>query len=452
MRLAVGTYYVRGLCSRMARTKLRNVITSIRPPLDILALQEHKIRDRNIDFLTSAIWPNASMFNLTAEDGLQADPANIYTQLKLEEARTQLAAWEADKARWIQSLLDRKWEDEEERVNLQKDFSSEELHVAAKLLGRNKSPGPDGVPLEFFLALWETVSPLLLRATAEGLQQGQILPFFNEGVIILLQKDGDQTMIQNKRPITLPNVVYKIWAKALQLRLTPVLQRLISWEQNAFISGRQLHTTVLLCNEVVYEAKKNNIDSVLLKIDFKKAFDTLRWDFLYAAMEKMEFGHFFISLVKTLNSTASSAISINNACSSPFQISRPVRQGCPLSPLLFTIAIQVLTDTINGWIQMQMLKGIELTSINTHYCQGYFADDAHFLLAADKQNLLNAKSLLQTFGQASGLTVQWAKSKARWISSIIPRPLWTGDLDWVWSTDQDADKFLGFQFSDGLDA
>ncbi|KAL3676620.1 hypothetical protein R1sor_026568 [Riccia sorocarpa] len=458
---------------------------------------------------------------------LQANPANVYTEIKLEEARTQLATWEADKARWTQTLLDRKWEDEgekssklffnsiksrkrqtaihalqddqgslhtdedtilqlaaeyfseilqepppdqlqhsateelisqikaqvstDERLSLQKVFSSEELHAAAKLLGRNKCPGPDEVPLEFFLVMWDTIAPLLLKATTEGLQQCHILPFFNSGVITLLQKDGDQTKLQNKRPITLLNAVYKIWAKTLQLRLTPVLQRLITWEQNAFIPGRQLHTTVLLCNEAVYEAKKNQMDSVLLKIDFRKAFDTLRWDFLYAAMAKMEFGDTFISFFRTLNSSASSAVRINTECSRSFQISRSVRQGCPLSPLLFTIAIQVLTDTINGWLQTNQLQGIELQSINTHYCQGYFADDAHFLHRAEKQNLLNAKSLLHTFGLASGLTVQWGKSKARWISTTNLRPNWTEELHWVWSSDQDVDKFLGFQFRDSLD-
>ncbi|KAL3682785.1 hypothetical protein R1sor_000807 [Riccia sorocarpa] len=398
---------------------------------------------------------------------LQSDPSNVDTQLKLDEAQKQLATWEAEKARWIQFHLDRKWEEEgkrstklffnsiksrrrqmnthaiqdeagilhsdedamldiaaeyfsniltepppdhlqqtavqeilgstnaqvsqEERDSLQQHFTLSDLHTAAKLLGRNKCPGPDGVPLEFFHTFWDTISPLLLQATTEGLQQGTILPFFNRGVITLLHKDGDQTLLKNKRPIMLLNAVYKIWAKAMQLLLTPILQRIITWEQNAFLPGRHLHTTVFLCNEAIQEAKRNDTDVVWLKIDFRKAFDTIRWDFLYSAMQKMQFGDYFISLVAALNTNASSSVRVNNSY------------------------------------------------------------DAHLLLIADRQNLISAQNLLHTFGLASGLQVEWGKSSARWLSNSQQRPTWTLDLDWTWVPPDNVEKFLGFYFRDGLD-
>ncbi|KAL3697663.1 hypothetical protein R1sor_011739 [Riccia sorocarpa] len=182
-----------------------------------------------------------------------------------------------------------------------------------------------------------------------------------------------------------------------------------------------------------------------------KDFDTLRWDFLYEAMAKMDFGDEFILLVSTLNRNAASSVRINGSCSNTFQHnSRSVRQGCPLSPLLFTIAIQVFTDAINTMVQENQIKGVELHTTRLHYCQGFFADDAHLLLQADRQNLLNAKTLLHSFGTASGLKVQWGKSKARWISEDNPKPPWTQDLDWIWGTDNDVDKFVGFQFTDTL--
>ncbi|KAL3692894.1 hypothetical protein R1sor_006545 [Riccia sorocarpa] len=458
---------------------------------------------------------------------LQADPSNICTQLKIEEAQTELNTWEAEKARWTQLHLDKKWEDEGdrcsklyfnsikarkrqtsthalqdaqgilhteedkildlavdyfseilqepppdpsqqsaleemlshvqakvtaiERDSLQAKFSLEELHTAAKLLGKNKCPGPDGVPLEFYLVMWETISPLLFKATEEGLQEGSMLPFYNRGIITLLQKEGDSSLLKNKRPITLLNAVYKIWAKALQLRLSPVLQRLITWEQNAFLPGRQLHTTVFLCNETLFEARRQNQDCVFLKIDFRKAFDTIRWDFLYATMRKMEFGETFTALVATLNNSASSSVRINNACSESFQISRSVRQGCPLSPLLFTIVIQVLTDAVNRMISTGHLKGILLPS-GLHYSQGFFADDAHLLLSADRQILRNAKILLDTYGAASGLCVQWTKSKAKWVSTATPLPDWSTELEWKWCDSDETEKLLGFQFKDEIDA
>ncbi|KAL3699016.1 hypothetical protein R1sor_017038 [Riccia sorocarpa] len=168
-------------------------------------------------------------------------------------------------------------------------------------------------------------------------------------------------------------------------------------------------------------------------------------------MRKMDFGEHFISYVTALNTNATSCVKVNNSCSRPFLISRSVRQGCPLSPLLFTLAIQVLTDAVNTHLQQGYLKGIDLHEIGVQYCQGYFVDDAHLLLSADRQVLLNAQTLLQSFGTASGLHVQWDKSKARWISNGSQRPDWTSELDWIWNSDNDVDKFLGFHFRDGLD-
>ncbi|KAL3680945.1 hypothetical protein R1sor_023901 [Riccia sorocarpa] len=334
MRLVVVTYNIRGLCARVARTKLKNTIRNYRLAPDILAVQEHKLRDRNLDFLTSFIWSQATIFYLPAADGTHAERnpnviggiggfllainpaiaplivdngwlplhkglwihmdttyghklgvATVYyaphtstERLKLEEAQTELRSWETERARWIQKHLDRKWEEDgdrcyklffnainsrkklvaihaltddagnlhmdedkmmdlavhyfsgilqepplnpqqkeaanmllarvqaqvtsDEKDNLQRNFTEQELRQAANLLGMHKCPGPDGIPLEFFLALWDTISPLLLKATTEGIHQGSLIPFFNKGLITLLQKDGDITQLKNKRPIT----------------------------------------------------------------------------------------------------------------------------------------------------------------------------------------------------------------------------------------------------------
>ncbi|KAL3682626.1 hypothetical protein R1sor_000648 [Riccia sorocarpa] len=82
------------------------------------------------------------------------------------------------------------------------------------------------------------------------------------------------------------------------------------------------------------------------------------------------------------------------------------------------------------------LKGVQLQGIGLQYCQGYFADDAHFLLKADEQKLRNAQALLQKFGTASGLVVQWAKSKARWISTSL-RPTWLQQFNWIWAEEHE---------------
>ncbi|KAL3691969.1 hypothetical protein R1sor_005620 [Riccia sorocarpa] len=248
------------------------------------------------------------------------------------------------------------------RELLEKEYSLQELHKAALELGKNKAPGPDSLPVEFFLIFWNTVAPALLRLAKKGLQNGRLPPDFTAGDIILLPKDGDQSLLQNKRPITLLNAGYKVVAKLLQNRMAPVLQSIITWEQNAFMQGRNLHATVFLCNQAVWEAKSNSLDTALLKV----------------------------------------------------------------------------------------LKGIYLPQADTPYIQGHFADDTHLLLAAQPQNLLNAKTAISVFGMASGLQVQWTKSLATWISPV-PRLQWTDKLQWKWTLDHKEHRMLGFLFTEALD-
>ncbi|KAL3702498.1 hypothetical protein R1sor_020520 [Riccia sorocarpa] len=116
-----------------------------------------------------------------------------------------------------------------QRETLEKDYTLQELHEAAAELGKNKAPGPDALPVEFFLIFWDTAAPTLLRLAKQGLENSQLPPSFTAGDIVLLPKEGDQTKLQNKRPITLLNAGYKIVAKLLQNRLAPILQEIVSF-------------------------------------------------------------------------------------------------------------------------------------------------------------------------------------------------------------------------------
>lgn len=128
----------------------------------------------------------------------------------------------------------------------------------------NKFPGPDGAPVEFFRSLWETVGPLILLTLNTGIQQGAFPASLSRGLIVLLPKKGDQKLIKNKRPITLLNVVYKIGAKALQRRMSPILQRIISPQQTAFLPGRSSHHSLIMLGEMLHQAASLGGDYVLL--------------------------------------------------------------------------------------------------------------------------------------------------------------------------------------------
>lgn len=115
-----------------------------------------------------------------------------------------------------------------DKAQLNAPFELRELKEAVDAMKRHKCPGPDGAPVEMFQAMWDKMGP-----------------HFSQGLIVLLPKKGDQQNLKNKRPITLPNVVYKIGAKVMQRRLTPILQKIISPQQSAFLPSIH-HSLVML--------------------------------------------------------------------------------------------------------------------------------------------------------------------------------------------------------------
>lgn len=149
-----------------------------------------------------------------------------------------------------------------------------------------KCPSPDGIPAEFFQSCWSLVGPLVLSILNRGLARECSTPKLTLGLSLAAQ-ERDQSLLTNKRPITLLNVAYKIGAKAFQHRLTPILERIISPQQFAFLPGRNIHHSLLLLSEMLHQAANSGEEYVLLKLDVIKAFDRLEWPFLLNLVDKV---------------------------------------------------------------------------------------------------------------------------------------------------------------------
>lgn len=124
------------------------------------------------------------------------------------------------------------------------------------------------------------------------------------GVLALLHKGGSRSRLTNWRPIALLNVAYKIYAKALQLRLQPVLSEVISDDQSAFLPGRFILDNIMLTHETIEWARHSRQPLLFLKLDFSKAYDKVDWCFLLEAMTRMGFPNNFMSMIRLLLSGA----------------------------------------------------------------------------------------------------------------------------------------------------
>ena len=231
----------------------------------------------------------------------------------------------------------------EESMSLESNLTLGEIKNVLKSFQSNKSPGGDGFSKEFFETFFDLIGTHLLNSYNEAFTKGQLSISQRRGVICLIPKDdSDLTELSNWRPLTLLNVDYNILAKAIGQRIESKLSLLIHSDQTGFIKGRFIGQNVRLLNDIMEYTEAKNLPGILLFIDFRKAFDTIEWNFLHKCIELYNFGPNIRKWISILYNNVESGVMNAGFMTNYFKVSRDVHQGCPLSPLLFVLAVEML--------------------------------------------------------------------------------------------------------------
>ena len=281
----------------------------------------------------------------------------------------------------------------------------EEIEKAMKMMQLNKSPGEDGLPIEFYRMFWEDVKVYVFNSYKYSLDNGNLSITQKRGVISLLPKKNDLLLLKNWRPLTLLNVDYKILAKLIATRIKEALIHLINKDQTGFLEKRFIGHNIASLIEIIEFCDENEIAAVLLSIDFEKAFDKLDWNFLWKCMEFFKIPDNIIQWVKILYSGANSCVTNNGHMSNYFAMGRGVRQGCPLSPYLFIIAAEILAISIRS---NNDIKGIVIGE--KEYKIKQFADDSQTMSIFDKDSINATIKNFLDYGKVSGSTINYDKS------------------------------------------
>jgi len=180
------------------------------------------------------------------------------------------------------------------------------------------------------------------------------------------------------RPISLVSGVYKIIAKVLANRLKRVVAKIISNPQNAFVKGRQILDSVLIANECLDSRIKSGEPGLLCKLDIEKAYDHVNWDLLLYMLRRCGFGERWCSWIAHCISSVRFSVLVNGTPSGFFSSSRGIRQGDPLSLLLFIIVMEAFSKLFSISVQRGFLSGFAVGSrsngvINVSHL--LFADD-----------------------------------------------------------------------------
>lgn len=324
-------------------------------------------------------------------------------------------------------------------VLLEEDFTLLELDNCLKHFKKGKSPGQDGLPLEFYLTFKDLIAHDILTVFNDFERLDLLPDSFREGIVTLIHKKDEKTDLKNWRPVTLLNVDCKLFSKLLASRLSSVLEEVIHPDQGCAVPGRKITDSLVLIRDTICYARDRNIRLIVLNLDFEKAFDRVSHQYLFKVLRKMGFPERFIAWVGLLYRGITSRILVNGELTKAVDVRCGVRQGCPLSALLYVICVEPLAQILrrDKWINGVAVPGGGGSLIK---CLLYM-DDFN-LVCTDLLSINRTLDLTDWFGRASASKLNREKTQAQFYGPWTATER-TGLPLTVTQTDQ---KILGVKF------
>lgn len=317
---------------------------------------------------------------------------------------------------------------EDDRDRCEGLLSLSELTTALGNMSRNKSPGPDGLSVEFYSKFWNLLGPILRDVINLCYADSDLCDSMKTSYTRLVFKKGDRKSLKNWRPISLLNVDYKICSKALSSRLSLVLEKIVTPDQTCSVPGRSISSNLVMLRDMLDYIDRTNESGILISLDQEKAFDRVDRSFLMNLLQHFGFGPSFCRWILTLYHGANMQIMINGWLSRKIELQRGVRQGDSLSPMLYILCVEVLAAKIRSTpaIEGFLLPGARGKSFKV----GQYADDTTGFL----KSLYSLRVLLDVvsvYEKGSGAKLNRSKSEAMWVGSWKDRVDQPLGLTWV---------------------
>lgn len=317
---------------------------------------------------------------------------------------------------------------ETDRLTCEGDISLLEATTALNKMNRNKSPGPDGLMVEFYAKFWMLIGPHITEVFNFCFQECCLCESMKTSHTQLVFKKGDKKNLKNWRPISLLNVDYKICSKALSNRLSRVLHKIVSPNQTCSVPGRSISSNLTLLRDTLNYIERTNETGILVSLDQEKAFDRGYRSFLMNLLRRLGFGPSFCKWISTLYFEANMQIIVNGWLSDKIELQRGVRQGDSLSPMLYILCVEVLACQIKN---APLIEGFLLPGAKGgQFKVSQYADNTTGYLK-NFRSLQELFRIISLYERGTGAKLNVSNSEAMWLGAWKDRTDEPLGLTWV---------------------
>ncbi|KAM4705111.1 protein-glutamine gamma-glutamyltransferase 4 [Rhinophrynus dorsalis] len=316
---------------------------------------------------------------------------------------------------------------------LESDIATEEIKTALLSMPQHKCPGPGGLPVAYYSKFLPALLPWLTLSFNAMSGSTNFAPQTLEAHITVIHKEGkDPSLCSNYRPISLLSVDLQLFAKVLALRVSPLLPSLIHRDQVGFVHGRQARGNTTKLISLLYRVSRRHLPTILVSVDSEKAFDRVHWSFLFGVLCSLGFGPKMLQRIRAMYITPTARVT---------PITNGTRQGYPLSPLLYVLALEPLLIAIRTCAEISGIPGVD-----GEYKVSGFADDILLSLSNPDVSLPAALNLLSVYSSLSGSRINVSKSEILNVNLPETNCLSLKDrYDFRWA--QHLITYLGVKFS-----
>lgn len=317
--------------------------------------------------------------------------------------------------------------EEEVKERLEEPITVQEIECAIDDLASGKTPGPDGLGAAFYRAFKSPLAQFLLKVFAEAYEVRRAPPSFRMSHIVLIPKTDDpqkRLLVGSYRPISLTNVDYKIFMKILAKRLQSVIKLIVGPHQTCGVKGRTIATNIHVARNVLECCDAYSDRIAMLQLDLAKAFDRVSHDILFCILDYLNVGHVIIDGVKMAYADCTARVMVNGELTESVHVHSSVRQGCPLSPLLFDLYLEPFCLAL---INSNKITGYRLASAEAKVLA--YADDIA-VFCSDRDSVREVVAVADKYCRQTGSKINWDKSSGFWHGDWDSTPEHFAQMQW----------------------